>query len=70
MKLYKSSDKSNFECSGFAIAAIFAVCPVGRGCCLENSLDVKVSVVQIPNTACVAEGCDQWLLLRSENSRK
>nr|DAW55441.1 MAG TPA: hypothetical protein [Caudoviricetes sp.] len=26
--------------------------------------------VQILCTACVAEGCDQWLLLRSENSRK
>lgn len=29
----------------------YAVCPVGRGCCLENSLDVKVSGVRIPNTA-------------------
>lgn len=28
-----------------------AVCPVGRGCGLENRLDVKVSGVQIPNTA-------------------
>nr|DAE26865.1 MAG TPA: interferon regulatory factor 2-binding protein [virus sp. ctCsQ3] len=27
------------------------MCPVCRGCCLENSLDVKVSGVQIPNTA-------------------
>lgn len=49
---------------------ILAMCPVGRGCCLENSLDVKVSGVQIPNMACVDEGFDQWLLLRSENSRK
>ena len=29
------------------------MCPVGRGCCLENSLDVKVSWVQIPNMACL-----------------
>ena len=28
-----------------------AVCPVGRGCGLENRLDVKASGVQIPNTA-------------------
>lgn len=28
-----------------------AVCPVGRGCGLENRLDVKVSGVQLPNTA-------------------
>ena len=28
-----------------------AVCPVGRGSCLENSVDVKVSGVRIPNTA-------------------
>lgn len=27
------------------------MCPVGRGCGLENRLDVKVSGVQIPNTA-------------------
>lgn len=27
------------------------VCPVGRGCGLENRLDVKVSGVRIPNTA-------------------
>ena len=36
MKLYKSSDKSNFECSGFAIAAIFAVCPGGEGAVLKT----------------------------------
>lgn len=51
MKLYKSSDKSNFEYSGSTTTTIFAVCPVGRGRCLENSLDVKVFGVQIPNTA-------------------
>lgn len=27
------------------------MCPVGRGCGLENRLDVKISGVQIPNTA-------------------
>lgn len=50
MKLYNVVQKQ-FQCSGFTTTAIFAVCPVGRGCCLENSLDVKVSGVQIPNTA-------------------
>ena len=35
MKLYKSSDKSNFGCSGFAIAAISAVCPGGEGAVLK-----------------------------------
>lgn len=33
-----------------------AVCPVGRGCGLENRLDVKVSGVQIPNTAWQSKG--------------
>ena len=28
-----------------------AVCPVGRGCSLENCLDVKVSGVRISNKA-------------------
>ena len=31
--------------------SVYAVCPVGRGCCFENSLDVKVSGVRIPNMA-------------------
>ena len=67
-----ANQRSSFiRCIGSSpIYYAHAVCPIGRGCCLENSLDVKVSGVQIPNMACVDEGFDQWLLLRSENSRK
>lgn len=47
----------------------YAVCPGGEGAVLKT-VGCKRLQVQILCTACVVEGCDQWLLLRSENSRK
>ena len=48
-----ANQRSSFiRCIGSSpIYYAHAVCPIGRGCCLENSLDVKVFVVRIPNTA-------------------
>ena len=45
--------RSSFiRCIGSSpICYVYAVCPIGRGYCLENSLDVKVFGVRIPNTA-------------------
>ena len=48
-----ANQRSSFiRCIGSSpIYYAHAACPIGRGCCLENSLDVKVSGVRIPNTA-------------------
>ena len=48
-----ANQRSSFiRCIGSSpIYYAHAVCPIGRGCCLENSLDVKVFGVRIPNTA-------------------
>ena len=48
-----ANQRSSFiRCIGSSpIYYAHAVCQIGRGCCLENSLDVKVFGVRIPNTA-------------------